>query len=434
VKEPRGSDDTLREKTKHNKVMVVLNQVEYLPAMMTLLYLLNPGKISPKKNNLDNTPEKGNLDNTPENSNSDSSIAIVSNATQEFNTIHALRLIELTQRTTPVMKNNETEETVIHDPIMNVIRTFGQLNKFNVKTNLHVIRVHEFSNQVADSARDTGADLIIIPWAGAGTIIQDPSGLHDVIMGTRENKDTSPQVANFIQGVYNDVPATVAVLVDRGLGIVPNLSTVEVFFPFFGGVDDREALALVVRLLEYPDVKVNILRIRKSIEPTAHDATLKAGTTDPSFDTHEILQQEIVDEVQRPPLTHQISSLTVPMVNSEALEEADQAILTQYFGHGKGSLLRNPKVKYQEVFSSTPLQTAIGRAKEVASRKDLVVVGRGQHNAVISHREEWIQVTKVIGMMGYGHENHIRKSLGDIAESFLVGGVPASVLVIQGRS
>ncbi|KAG9284429.1 hypothetical protein G9A89_023686 [Geosiphon pyriformis] len=423
----RTSETTVQEKPRLRKLLVVLNQIEYLPAMMTLIQLLRPSRTTTKPIPQQNG-EKG------ENLKADT---IFTSASPEAITINALRLIELTQRTTSIMQLYETEETVLLDPIMNVFRTFGQLSFINVKANLAVLRLDEFSEQVAQSAEDTSSDMIIIPWAGAGTIIQDPSNTHDIILGSREEKNTSPQVANFIQGVFSHAPTNVGIFVDRGLGLLPKVIdkldenssslNIKVFLPFFGGADDREALSFVVRLLDNSNVTAAILRIRKSAEPTEND-TILSNT--------QLIEHDSEIPLQKPTLSHQISAATIRSTpdltaKKKASEEADQALLTQYFANGRGSIIYKSRLTYREIVSATPLQTAIQQAKDIVSRKDLVVVGRGRVDSLINHREEWSEVIRKIGMMGYGSDNLTRKSLGDLAEGLLVGGVPASVLIIQ---
>ncbi|CAG8444746.1 3449_t:CDS:2 [Ambispora leptoticha] len=438
----RRSEDTLREKTKPNKILVVLNNIEYLPAMMTLIQLLRPLRTFTKPSAINLSEKKEKSSKSPQ--------TIADNMpilSQDLITVNALRLVELTDRMTTIMKGHETEETVLHDPIMNVFRAFGRMHFVNVRANLSVVRFDEFPGRVAQSAKETTSELVIIPWSGAGAITEDPFNSHDIIVGSRENKNTGPHTASFVQNVFSEVPTNVGVFVDRGLGVVPggfsleqdSSLTIKVFFPFFGGVDDREALIFVTRLIEHPYVTATILRIKKSTEPTVNDTSLIV--TDSNFDSNNTgNQDEITSDAlpTRPSLTHQISSATIPIVDNNKVdrgisEEADQNLITSFFGVGRGTLISNSRITYKEIVSATPMQTAIQRAKEVVSRKDLVIVGRGRANAAISHREEWVEVIKNIGMMGYSHDNLTRKTLGLLAEGLLIGGVPASVLVIQGK-
>ncbi|RIA84077.1 Sodium/hydrogen exchanger family-domain-containing protein [Glomus cerebriforme] len=410
------SDETIS--TKKNRLLIVLNKVEYLPPMMMLVQLLQPLSAFVK--------QQGEKDTSVLSKSSDSI------------TVHVLRLVELTQRISTVMKINENEET-LHDPIMNIFRTFGQLNFVKVKANLAVVAQQDFAQHVAERAEDTDANFVIIPWGGAGAIIDDPS---NPFVGPKEKKETSPQVAHFTQEVFSEVSirANVGVFVDRGLGVsslttsiengISNIS-VRVFLPFFGGIDDREALSFVIQLLDHPNVSVNVLRIKKSSEPTENDAILKKNTF--STETEENNTQDNSEEPQRPSLIHKISSASAHILNSnderEASDNADEELLTQTLKSRTGVVASNARINYTEILSSTPLQTAVNRAKEVVGRKDLIVVGRGRHEATFNHRTEFLDILKNLG--DYGIDTH--KILGDAAQAFLSGGVAASILVLQAK-
>ncbi|CAG8612495.1 12180_t:CDS:1 [Funneliformis mosseae] len=422
---------------KKNRLLVVLNRVEHLPAMMMLVQLLQP--LSASMKSVKAKP------NTGENEKSAHQVAekekptLGTDLSSSSMTVHVLRLVELTQRISSVMKFNETEETTLYDPIMNIFRTFGQLNFVKVKANLAVVAQQDFAQQVSEKAEDTDVNLVVIPWGGAGAIIDDPSNPLDEVLEPRVKKVTSPQVAHFIQEIFSEVSirANVGVFVDRGLGSSPlttsidnvgNNITVRVFLPFFGGIDDREALSFVIHLLDHPNVSVTVLRLIKSSEPTEHDVTLKVeGDLEENAESN-------VEESQRPSLAHKISSASAHVIRSNVARDAsyaaDEALLTQTLKSRTGVVASNARINYTEIASSTPLQTAIERAKEVVDRKDLVVVGRGRHDVTFSHRAEFLDILKNSGG-GYG--NDTRKSLGDIAESFLVGGIAASILVLQAK-
>jgi len=416
--------------SKKNKLLVVLNKVEHLPAMMMLVQLLQPLSSSTKNGSAQlKIGEKG----EKENATLDQQLSISM-------TVHVLRLVELTQRISSVMKFNETEETTLYDPIMNIFRTFGQLNFVKVKANLAVVAQDFFAQQVVEKAEDTDANLVIIPWGGAGAIIDDPLNPLEEVLKPRLKKETSPQVSHFIQEIFSEVPsiANVGVFVDRGLGASPLTTSTEngisnisirVFLPFFGGIDDREALSFVVQLLDHPNVSINVLRVTKSPEPTEHDTILKGNAF--MSDTGENMEQN-PEGVQRPSLAHKMSSASAHILRSsvarEASHAADESLLSRTL---KSKVMAsNARVIYTEIASSTPLQTAIERAKSVVESKDLVVVGRGRNEVSFSHRAEFMDIHKNSGG-GYG--NDTRKSLGDIAESFLVGGIAASILVLQAK-
>ncbi|CAG8555999.1 6456_t:CDS:2 [Funneliformis caledonium] len=422
---------------KKNRLLVVLNRVEHLPAMMMLVQLLQP--LSASMKSVKAKPNTGEKEKSAHQVVEKEKPTLGTDLSSSSMTVHVLRLVELTQRISSVMKFNETEETTLYDPIMNIFRTFGQLNFVKVKANLAVVAQQDFAQQVSEKAEDTDVNLVVIPWGGAGAIIDDPSNPLDEVLEPRVKKVTSPQVAHFIQEIFSEVSirANVGVFVDRGLGSSPlttsidnvgNNITVRVFLPFFGGIDDREALSFVIHLLDHPNVSVTVLRLIKSSEPTEHDVTLKVeGDLEENAESN-------VEESQRPSLAHKISSASAHVIRSNVARDAsyaaDEALLTQTLKLRTGVVASNARINYTEIASSTPLQTAIERAKEVVDRKDLVVVGRGRHDVTFSHRAEFLDILKNSGG-GYG--NDTRKSLGDIAESFLVGGIAASILVLQAK-
>ncbi|CAG8441765.1 3779_t:CDS:10 [Funneliformis mosseae] len=424
---PKVSGETLFD--KHRNLLVVLNQAEWLPAMMTLIQLLQPTKSTVRTtNNREDEEQEIGTSTTPQ----INSPTVVDQSRNQPFIVHALRIIELTQRLSTVMKFNETEETMLHDPIMNIFRMFGYLNFVYIKANLSVVPIQNFAQEVAENIKETGSDMVIIPWNGAGTIIDDPANSIEERIEYSEKKDTSPQVAQFAQGVFDDVNVTVGFLIDRGLGVdipkadhmLSNGTSIHIYLPFFGGVDDREALSFVVRLLNHPHVTATVERIMKSSEPTDNDTTLKR--TDLLVNKFNVYD-DVESDVQRPPLAHQISTASNYILNSnfdrQISDETDDSLLSELFKVGTGLLINNSKISYREMSSGTPLQTAIEHGKGMVTKKDLVVVGRGRRDAIINHRKEFIELLKNLGL-SYG--NNTRKCLGDIAEAFLVSQISSS--------
>ncbi|CAG8523593.1 3234_t:CDS:2 [Acaulospora morrowiae] len=402
--------------SEKKKLMVVVNKVEDLPAMMTLVQILQSQFVLDSLNS-----EKS--EKQPENQ-----IEIRRNSSQGV--VHVLRLVQLTQRISAVMKFNETEETILHDPIMNVFRAFGRLNLVKVKANLAVTARHEFHQQVLENARENDCNMVVIPWGGAGAIVDNPADPLEDVLGPRQLKETSPQHAHFIQESFHHLlnVSPMAVFIDRGLGVSSEHGALDIhiFLPFFGGSDDREALSFVIRLLDNPHITVSVLKITRSLVPTHDDVILQPSTL------KEVESPAITVEEgdQRPSLPHRVSTASAHVLHSSALDEshaADKALLAQYL---KLQSTKHTHAQFAEVISATPLQTAVERAKNVVGTKDLVVLGRGRQEAAVNHRGEFLEVIKNIGI-SFGGDT--RKSLGDVAVSFLVGEVASSILVIQSK-
>ncbi|CAG8748890.1 19086_t:CDS:2 [Gigaspora margarita] len=423
-KESRASDDTLIDLSKNKRLLVVLNKIEWLPGMMMLVQLLQPfplyaKPITPSPRNSVVIPDRSTRPVTDSNNNT----PIV---------VHALRLVELTQRISAVMKFNETEETLLHDPIMNVFRMFGQLNFVNIKANLTVVAFHDFVKEVVENTRKTSSDLVIIPWDGAGAVMHDESfegiiGPRGKLLKARERKETSPQISNFVQGVFSEVHTNVGSFVDRGFGVktsqqgVAQNLTIHVFLPFFGSIDDREALIFVIKLLEHPHITVSVARIM-----TDDDQTNNAQ------EGMQPIQGRIesIQESARPPLVHAVSTSSVQVLTQGDKKEpnsVDSSILSYYFSLKNGLLSNNDRISYTEFATTTPLATAIRLAKEkVNNGKDLIVLGR-RRTATSVYKDEFLKLGK-----SYGNET--RKCLGIVAEAFMVSEVEASILVLQGKN
>ncbi|CAG8503757.1 16863_t:CDS:2 [Cetraspora pellucida] len=402
------------------RLLVVLNKVENLPAMVTFVQLLQPN--NPNNDLIKSDPIKSDSQISEENSE-------ITKASKPMN-VHVLRFVELTQRMSAVMKFNEISETILHDPIMNMFTALGHVSSTKVDAKLSVAAPKDFCREIIDKIQDADINLVIIPWSGAGEIVDAP--IEQKNYSPREKKNTSPQVQSFVQGVFNDatVYATVGVFVDRGFGSTDNTRTLpnpmgylHIFVPFFGGADDREALTFSFRLLEYPNVSVTVVRIKKSERPTENDVVLKSDAQSEA--------STVDDEKDRPPLDRQISTISVIEAVARQENEEDESFLEMHLKSKSGYPARNARISYKEVTSYTPIQTAVERAKEVVNRKDLVVVGRSRHSHSNErhHHYEFRELIKNLGH--YGNDTH--KSLGYVSEAFLVGGVTASLLVLQAK-
>ncbi|KAF0381408.1 potassium hydrogen antiporter [Gigaspora margarita] len=410
-KESPHSKDDLR-------LLVVLNKVENLPAMVTFVQLLQHNDVLNNKSTSKNSEEQSEL--------------TITKPTKSTMSVYVLRLIELTQRMSAVMKFNEISETILHDPIMNMFSAISQVSSVKVDAKLAVASPKDFCPEITDRIQDADINLVIIPWGGAGEIVDTPIENDDHHV-PREKKHTSPHVATFVQGIFNEAAnyASVGVFVDRGFGsidsntrTIPNpMGYLRVFVPFFGGADDREALNFAFKLLEYPNVNITVLRIIKSDQPTGNEVTLKPET-----------QVEVPDddEKNRPPLDRQISTISISEAVENQENKVDESFLEKNLKSKTGYPARNARISYQEISSNTPIQTAVERAREIVHRKDLVIVGRSRHSHANErhHHGEFRELIRNLG--SYGNDTY--KSLGYVSEAFLVGGVVASLLVLQAKN
>ncbi|CEL57246.1 K(+)/H(+) antiporter 1 OS=Saccharomyces cerevisiae (strain ATCC 204508 / S288c) GN=KHA1 PE=1 SV=1 [Rhizoctonia solani AG-1 IB] len=232
---------------------VVLSKVEHLPAVMTLTQFLQPPlKSSPTKSkahSIGGSDEKVDImePSTPTLSPLAGNASVASDGTPRVS-IDALRLIELTERTSAVMRGAAAEELAHRDTLISVMRTFGHLNRIPVSSALSIIPQDSFSSSVTSHVRETGADLVVIPWNSASSTIeeasQNPSGItthnpFDAIFGGRSSgadRTTAINYSQFVRRVFVESPSDVALFIDRGLSPLETSATYgqHIFLPFVG--------------------------------------------------------------------------------------------------------------------------------------------------------------------------------------------------------
>lgn len=89
--------------------------------------------------------------------------------------IHALRLMELTERESSVMRVAEIEEFASRDPVIKAFGTFGQSRDVAVAGQIAVVPEHSFSGTLMSRAQDLKSDLLMVPWSETGTMSEYPS-------------------------------------------------------------------------------------------------------------------------------------------------------------------------------------------------------------------------------------------------------------------
>jgi nucleotide-binding universal stress UspA family protein len=335
--------------------------------------------------------------------------------------VHGLRILELTDRTSSVMKVSE-EEYSYRDPVVNTFRTFAQLNNIAVSGGVTVVPGDSYAETLNNQAHDHQSDLVLIPWADPNTMAEDAT-----------NVDSSAGVQDaFILKALETATCDTAIFVNRGFGgsITPEPRTLtrtptglslrshrehvvapvadrshHVYFPFFGGSDDRVALRFVLQLAQNSNITVTIIHfmtarlspseVNKSPEimtsPVGINESNDTGTTDSNTASDTALLHTLRD------------SLPEQLMN---------------------------RVVFVDVPTKTPVSDCLSHAKQEISQSpknagDLIVVGRGKHSTITDMD---------IGHSTSGAEK--RKTLGIVADALVSSGINGSVLVIQasGRS
>jgi hypothetical protein len=426
---------------------VVLNKIENLPTVMTLTQLLRPGL--PSLSSVTSTTSKlAKSDITEDEGPLMPELPQATTAQPKTLSIDALRLIELTDRTSAVMQSAEADELIHQDPILSIFRTFGHINRMPVSASLVVVNQESFSSSVAEHAREKDTEMVIVPWhSGTYSLDEQTSGSattynpFDGIFGNgRSDKAPSVIYSQFIRQVFATSPADVALFVDRGTSHSGSLSGAygqHILFPFSGGPDDRLALDFVVQLCSNPTVTATVLRIKK-LEDDEGLSPADTNTTDikPVFHATVHSMSGIPDTVYGPATTqHRLES-----------EGADSLIWARYAKrdeHSDPTPLPQAaeaaltRIKFEEVATPRPLHTLIKRAGvelkacEQSWKSLFIVAGRGRRMAESHHTELRALVEESGKGYGAGFGAEISRTVGDIAAAFVANGTNASLLVLQ---
>lgn len=266
----------LSDDTNKTKFALILDKIESLPAAMTISQLLNsPSASSPLSS------ERTSIDGKA----TDAGVAVDDLKTTPPITIEALRLIELTNRTSAVLRSQEADSLVYNDSVISVYRTFGQLNRFNVTASLSVVSHEQFPDTVARHVSETGSQMTIIPWPrGVASILDEEhqdlkAGVRNPFDGvfhktTNVDQTSSVIFSEFIRNVFAKSPSDVALFVDRGMNNNGSIATgnQHLFLPFFGGPDDRLALTFLVQLCENSLVTATVVKFVVRDRAIAEDA------------------------------------------------------------------------------------------------------------------------------------------------------------------
>ncbi|KAF7587044.1 K(+)/H(+) antiporter [Aspergillus hancockii] len=195
--------------------------------------------------------------------------------------VHGVRLMELTDRVSSVMKVSEIEEYTLWDPVVNTFRAFGQWHDMSIMAGVSVVPEHSYADTVVGMAREESSDLLLIPWSETGAMSEQQSGL-----GIDEaSRFSNGPYTEFVSNVMSESSCGVGVLVERSVYTREARRTLKrsrsamsvrssvwnstpaaarshhIVLPFFGGDDDRYALRFVMQLAEHDQVTATIVHI-----------------------------------------------------------------------------------------------------------------------------------------------------------------------------
>lgn len=185
--------------------------------------------------------------------------------------VSALHLIELAGRASAFLLINASthhHNSRLQAQSEHIAHAFESYEQHAGGVSVHnLIAVSPYATMHEDAvgvAEDRHVALVLLPFH-----------MHRSVDGGMEV--SHPAIRGFNKNVMSSAPSTVGILVDRGLGGRRGLSGYRIAVLFFGGHDDREALALAGRMVGHPAIELTVIRfIEKS--PTAAAAMTEEET------------------------------------------------------------------------------------------------------------------------------------------------------------
>ena len=289
------------EKTEVNKLAVHL-RLDTLPGVLALLALLarragveTVAKVHPSKQ-----------------------IEESSKVQSKYSTfeVHGIRLKEIGDRESSVMKVSNSDDDAQSDPILNTFRiTLGQIVQVAVRGIVLRCLPDSYSSALLDCADDARIDMMLLAWSLSGNMSEANSNTTDVSTHRFENGLFSQFMSRIVGRPTNKYKT--ATFIDNGFGVrkrspkqlVSRKSTLSlretetnvtpslplqdpshhIFLPFFGTEDDVVALHLALQLARDPSVTATIILFEPADGITKAEAQTKTqDMTTVAKSTHSI--------------------------------------------------------------------------------------------------------------------------------------------------
>ncbi|KAG8833005.1 K(+)/H(+) antiporter [Serendipita sp. 399] len=458
------------------RVSVVLHRLEHISPLMTMTQLLGAPEFSNSSSSTTLTPptdvDKSLRDpDVPSTSNQLST----PRASEALNpTVDALRLIDLSDRTSAVMYGSVTSELLRRDPLVSALRTFTRIHGIPMTSaSLAVIPYEEFPSKIVERAAESGSDLLLLSWNATLHPVIEPLPAtqqggevstynpFDSVFGkgsgggvqvhASPERSTAIVYAQFIRKVFALSAVDVALCIesenveieqqDEEKNVV--ISGQRIFMPYFGGPDDRLALSLLVQMCASGggSVQATVVRITKT-EP---DASPIFGEDNKEAANMLTIQSAsgFPDTIYGPESTHmRLQSETADNLlwNSLVNRSSDMAPLSPDINRAL------QHITFRTTSTPTPLAYCIEQINQVSKeeldvgvargtrRNIMAVAGRGRRLAVEDHHAELKEVLSggPDGSSKARVSTDAGKTLGDVGTALIVGG-PAeiSLLIVQ---
>ncbi|KAG5563356.1 hypothetical protein RHGRI_005938 [Rhododendron griersonianum] len=278
--------------------------------------------------------------------------------------VYAMHLMELTERSSAILMVHKARRNGLpfsnrgvspnSNQVVVAFEAFRQLSNVYIGPMTAISAMNSMHEDICGSAERKTAAIIILPFHK-----------HQRLDGQLETTRTDFRYVN--KRVLEHAPCSVGILVDRGLGGATHVSASNVDSVitalFFGGPDDREALAYGARMAEHPGISLVVIRFL--VSPNA-------------------VRENIALEI------------TEARGSSDELSARDE----EFIGEIKEKISKNGSIKYDERVVSSAAE-AVGIIRE-QSRCNLYLVGRmpvGQLVANMNRNSDCPELGPVGGLL-----------------------------------
>ncbi|CAN7109615.1 unnamed protein product [Brassica rapa subsp. narinosa] len=187
---------------------------------------------------------------------------------KETLSVYAMHLMELSERSSAILmahkvrKNglpfwNKDKSGNSSDMVVVAFEAYQRLSRVSVRPMTAISAMATIHEDICRSAERKRAAMVILPF-------------HKHVRLDRTWETTRNEYRLINKKVMEEAPCSVAILVDRGLGGATRVSSSDfslaITVLFFGGNDDREALAFAVRMAEHPGISLTVVRFIPSEE------------------------------------------------------------------------------------------------------------------------------------------------------------------------
>ncbi|CAI7616187.1 unnamed protein product [Penicillium manginii] len=294
----------LQQDRRSDSVTAVKDQLKTVPVRKLLAYLRLDGLsgictlaalLSPNRGSALATPR---IHPSKEPKQTDEGIedAISTDQDETALRVHGVRLMELTDRDSSVMRVSAGEQA-LWDPVVNTFRAFGEWHDIALMAGVSVVPEHSYADTVVNMASQETTDLLLLPWSETGTLTDRHNGLE---VDTASRFDNG-SYTDFVTSVLQRVPGHVGIFIEHnpesrspkrptpphpsasGMSIqsvwsrrVSGDRSHHIVLPFLGGEDDRFALRFVLQLAQNDQVTATIIQVPglQSPAPSSKNASM----------------------------------------------------------------------------------------------------------------------------------------------------------------